>query len=180
MNLILKFIPILLSLTFTPIFAESTFQSPYTKLIEKNFTRSQKISVKQSNARHVQIPKILNEWENVQAHIKDGHPMLIIDNNEFLVAADWIEKFKFALYDLGQYPDYQDWLAQFFNEEYPMKAATAEIISKMTFDDITYWITYLSRFDRWNDYPGYHTVIIDEIKNGRMEALIENLKSERG
>jgi hypothetical protein len=131
----------------------------------------------QSSHTHDWISKAITEWENVQAHIKNGDSMLIYSKKyQYPREADWIVQFDNALSFLGQRSDYQIWLKQFFGNVCPIDTATAEVISTMTLNDLSYWITYLNRFDYWNDGEGHYTVIIDEIENGRMEALMENLR----
>ena len=96
-----------------------------------------------------QFSEILTQWENVKAHIENGDPMLIHNGNS-PVEADWFGEFKIALFDLGARRDYMDWLGQFFGYGGGpfLEIATAEAISMMTIDDISYWITYLNRYDR--------------------------------
>jgi hypothetical protein len=130
----------------------------------------------QSSHTQDSISKALSEWENVKANIENGDSMLIYNKEyKYPREADWIMQFKYALSDLGYRSDYLVWLKQFFGNGFPIGTATAEVISTMTLNDISYWITYLNRFDYWNDGEGHYTVIIDEIENGRMEALMENL-----
>ncbi len=129
----------------------------------------------ESSSGYSLISGILIAWDNVKAHLEAGDSLIITDRHGSSVAAEWVEEFKFRLFELGWRLDYQKWLREFFHDRHPMDL-TPEMISDMTSDDISYWITYLSRCDYWSSAYSEYTCVVDEIQNGRMEPLMERLR----